>query len=99
MAIGAPRRLVRAQQGKCCFRMVETREIFPCLGGVATPTPKCRSIRFRRSHQCVESPLMRIRVTIRAIDSRPVILRGRHWFEIGGCLVAVDAWNREMAST
>ena len=101
MAICASRRLVGAQKGKCCFRMVEVRKIVPRLGGVAPLTShhgSICSIRSRRSHQCAESPLMRVCVTIRASDSWPVILRRRFRFEIGGCLVTVVAWDRHMAS-
>jgi len=98
MASRAFRRFVCAPQRKCSVRMIEMRQIIPRLGRMANPTP-CLSIQPRGTNECVESPAMRICVTIRAINVDPVILRSWFRLEVRQCLVTVAARNCQMAST
>jgi len=54
------------------------------------------SIRSHLQHAFLELALVRVSVATRAGEILPVIDRARSWFEFGGFLVAVGAWNRDV---
>ena len=89
---------VRPRKRECRLRVIEAGQFFPRLGGVASFAPGNTPIGPHLLHAVFELSLVRIRMTTRTIQVRPVV--DNRLLLLGLCrlLVAVNAGHREVCS-
>lgn len=99
VAVDAGRGPMCSEQGKLGLGMIESGELLPRLGVVASLAPGGSLICAELRHALVELAFMRIVVTTGAVEAFPVI--DNRWFglELGGFLMAFGAGYGDVAAS